>query len=1552
MRIPWPAFAGAALGLAGLPLPLAGQGFPNIPQTPGALLTPLLAPQQGRTAVIAYHNGWLYTVPEMPSSQPNSDFLVRRWNLANLSDVTVAETYDETNHPVMAHGYVHIGDYLALGDNWPPENPFSFRAVSPGVNQRTSTPGLNGPYDRGDLFQPWHINTYWSYNTEEIDDLAVLQKNGQVLATWDHIGETGVIGHPFIFGNLLIFASDQSRTGVAVYDIGDPANPRLLDVLKTGGPGGYWPELWGGDGKLYLVFPYQEPTQGMRVVDVTDPENLRLISDVTLPGAETMYVQFQDEYAFLGSHKVDMRTFTSVLRLDTEGKQVDTSQFLLPLGNLLATGGIGENQGLAIWAHQAAPDTRGPSVGYHIPRAGQTNYPRGAPISLLIHETLDSTTITPGTNFIVRPLGGAAITGKAVFAFDDILTFTPDQNLQTDTTYEVVLTGGGIKDAVGNGIEEYRFTFSTGATVSGNQPPSVTSFSSSLHPAVPGQSVTLSATASDPENNTLEYRFDFGDGTPRTSWSSSASTSHAYASAGRYFAKAIVRDASALTAVSVLTVTVTNETATRTPPRSTEVEVDETRRTIWTVNPDHGTVTALNADTLARRFEASVGADPRSLAIDGQGRAWVACRRDDRIARVQTDGTTLPPIPLDYGDAPHGIVVSPNGANAFVSLSGPGEVIRLNTSTGAITGRLALGPTARALALSPDGATLYVSRFISVQDHAEIWRVDTATMTLAGTIRLDKLGDNAHRDSTAEGKGTPNYLAGLAVSKDGARLLVASNKMNSDKGLLVGADLDQDNTVRNLLTVIDTATNDVIDSLDLDNSDCASAVAFSPLGDYFFVTLQGNNEIAVFDRFEVDRSAGLGGFVSRQTVGRSPRGLACDPVTGRLFVKNDLGRDLTVFELAEFYSEGRADFPRQTVATTTLEVLPAPVLRGKQLFHHASDPRMSGEGYLSCATCHADGGFDGRTWDFTGRGEGLRNTTSLNGLAGMRQGNVHWTGNFDEIQDFEHDIRNAFGGTGFLTNTQFASASTPLGPPKAGLDPDLDALAAYLASLDHERIPKSPHRAADGSLTAAAVSGQAIFVREGCATCHAGTEMTDGLLHDVGTTGTTSGSRLGGPLPGIETPTLRGLWESGPYLHDGNAKTLAEVFSTTGGTQVQAEIGTISGGGEITTEWTYYNNDQTVRGEALAQTWDGGNLTLDGIDGGSGGVGAITLRYSLGYSGGTVRVHVNGTNHTVNVNVTGNVPDWRYVNWQTVRVENVAFNAGPNNTIQISALSPNWLPLGLDEITVSPPAKLAAAEPHRRASRLNSTEKSQLEAFLLQLDGSPLAGTTATPPSTPVDLTVSDSAGEGLLLAWNDTPGTLSYRVFRGVTNDFASAEEIGTSTQRQYRDTAAPEADVFYYWVTGVNDEGESAPGEGVRYSALSEHGQPDLLIGPTPVKLTGDNVYDRTQQHLQTLRPRRGGITVLVLENDGAPDALVLRGTEGNRDFQVRYIQQGGGNVTGGIIAGGFTSGDPREKGNRFLIRTRHLGSATRFTSRISASAGSDPLRRDQVKLRVQVR
>src|SRR5688500_16960824 len=125
----------------------------------------------------------------------------------------------------------------------------------------------------------------------------------------------------------------------------------------------------------------------------------------------------------------------------------------------------------------------------------------------------------------------------------------------------------------------------------------------------------------------------------------------------------------------------------------------------------------------------------------------------------------------------------------------------------------------------------------------------------------------------------------------------------------------------------------------------------------------------------------------------------------------------------------------------------AAVLAGKRIFYNAEDTRMSLDSYISCASCHVDGDHDGQVWDFTDRGEGLRNTITLRGQGGQATAPLHWSGNFDEVQDFENDIRQFFGGSGFMADADFASRSQPLGAPKAGVSADLDALAAYVDSL-------------------------------------------------------------------------------------------------------------------------------------------------------------------------------------------------------------------------------------------------------------------------------------------------------------------------------------------------------------------------------------------------------------------------------------------------------------------------------------------------------------------------
>jgi hypothetical protein len=255
---------------------------------------------------------------------------------------------------------------------------------------------------------------------------------------------------------------------------------------------------------------------------------------------------------------------------------------------------------------------------------------------------------------------------------------------------------------------------------------------------------------------------------------------------------------------------------------------------------------------------------------------------------------------------------------------------------------------------------------------------------------------------------------------------------------------------------------------------------------------------------------------------------------------------------------GRYELPLlATLASVATEKLAANVLLGKKHFYDARDTRLARDRYMSCASCHNDGGHDGRVWDLTAQGEGLRNTIALRGRAGA-QGFLHWSNNFDEVQDFEGQIRAVAGGTGLMSDTLFyaGTRSTPLGDRKAGLSADLDALAAYVTSLN--AFDPAPARPSAGTLSTAAAAGKAIFIARNCAACHAGAAFTGSganTLVNIGTLKPSSGSRLGGPLTGIDVPTLRDVWATAPYLHDGSAPTLnAAVRAHAGVTISDADL--------------------------------------------------------------------------------------------------------------------------------------------------------------------------------------------------------------------------------------------------------------------------------------------------------------------------------------------------------------------------------------------------------------
>lgn len=1337
-RLLFVALAFAAPVLAQHSNPPTPLGFPNVARTPGERIAGIIAPNQGRTAIIAYHNGVLFTVPEAPSSNPGSDLQVRSWDIstpANLANPVQTAQLGVTWMPIEAHGYFKNGDWLQIGENYNFNlalEPWAFRASAGGGVTRERNPDFVCAGVRGCVFAPWILpSSFWTYNAPSGNARIAFGDFNNTVAEFDHLGLTGVLGHPFMLGNLLIYASTQERSGVATYDVSDPTNPLLLDVLKEGAPGGYWPELWGSAGKLYVVFPYRTAGNGMRVVDITDPTDLRFLADVPLPGDEAMYAQFQDEFAFIGSHKVDMRTFQSVLQLDNEldwsnsygsGTRISTSQFALPLGNLLVTGGAAPNQGMAIWAHQATPDTRGPSVGYHIPRSGQTHWPTNRlPVSLLIHETLESPTIINGDTFIVRPIGGDAVAGTLTLAFDDILTFTPDLAWATNTTYEVIIPQGGIKDAAGNGIEGYQFIFSTSGSVGGNSAPVVASLSANPQPLSPGGMLSVNAAASDANGDPLEYRFDFGDGSPKTAWSASSFADHNYAAAGHFQLNVQVRDNSG--ALSSRSQRVTVALPPLASAQSAPLVCAPAERRVFTIDPDNDRLTAVHADTLAVLYEVPVCDDPRSVAQAGSN-LWIACRGADGLdVRQAANGQLVEHLPLGYGSAPQDVASSLDGATVFTTLRGSGELRRFDANARVQTGSLALGSSAGAIAINASTDRVYVARHLSPRQHAEIWEVNASgALSLLRTLSVRKFGGTTNADGTGSGRGVANQIRSLVLSRDGQSLWFAANKANTERGTLVLDDLDEDNTVRNVLVGVQLSNGALLRQVDIDNSDSASAVALSPYGDDLIVALQGNNEVAVFDALSVASSAGVGGLTTRLAAGLAPQGVCSDAVSGRSFVKNFMSRSLSVLETAPLFASGDISVASSTVSTVTTEALSADVLQGKQIFYNAADPRMSAEGYMACASCHLDGDHDGRTWDFSGRGEGLRNTASLRGRSGMAQGNVHWTGNFDEIQDFENDIRGAFGGSGFLDDAQFAATSHPLGVPKSGLNGALDALAAYVASLGHESLPRSPFRQAGGGMTAQALQGESVFAGSGCMSCHSGAERTDsavglGNLHNVGTLRTSSGQRLGQPLTGLDTPTLLGVWATAPYLHDGSAATLEAVFTQAGGDVLPAESGAVSGGASLTepSVWTY--TDDTLRGRAGVR-FDGAGqaLTLSGINAGAGGSGAVEIRYSAGFNAlHTFTLNVGGNSYPIQFPNTGNNPGWQTTMWNSLYVDNVMYAAGANT---VSLVAAGGVSVTIDEVLVSLPEDRAAAAPHRSVLALDPEDQAALIAYLRQLDGS------------------------------------------------------------------------------------------------------------------------------------------------------------------------------------------------------------------------------------------
>jgi YVTN family beta-propeller protein len=533
------------------------------------------------------------------------------------------------------------------------------------------------------------------------------------------------------------------------------------------------------------------------------------------------------------------------------------------------------------------------------------------------------------------------------------------------------------------------------------------------------------------------------------------------------------------------------------PVSSAALAVSPDGATLAAVNPDSDSVTLLDAATLAVRAELGVGADPRTLSFTPGGeRLLVANHGAGTLSVIETRRARVVGE-VAAGALPYGVVAG--ARRAYVSLPAPPRVAVVDLESLEVVAEAAVGPFPAGLALEAGEARLYVTHLYA----GTVSVVDTNTLAVT-----------AIPAPAVEA----NLAQFVALSPDGARAFLPQTY--SFAGRL---DLAYDNAVRPMVAVLEAETAAFAAPLDLAAIDRSVnlpfAAALSPDGVRLYVLNAGSDDVSVID-------LASGQALGRLSTGRHPRGLALSPDGVRLYVNNTLDGTLDAFDTATFERIGGA--------TLTTLALPPDVLAGKRLFNSSAQP-MAADNWLSCATCHLDGGHDARTW--AGFPDGPRNTPALFGTAHTLP--LHWNGDLDEFADVEHTIRDIQGGAGLILGDAYPT----LGAPNYGRSAEMDALAAYLASLP---VPPSPYAPETEAERAAFIRGEHAFRRWGCAVCHLGAHYTDLAQHNTGIGDYALERRSTGPLPAFDTPTILGAWATAPYFHDGSAPNLIDTFFSAG----------------------------------------------------------------------------------------------------------------------------------------------------------------------------------------------------------------------------------------------------------------------------------------------------------------------------------------------------------------------------------------------------------------------
>lgn len=668
------------------------------------------------------------------------------------------------------------------------------------------------------------------------------------------------------------------------------------------------------------------------------------------------------------------------------------------------------------------------------------------------------------------------------------------------------------------------------------------------------------------------------------------------------------------------------------PTASSPIALSPDDRFVWVANPDNNSVSVVRVENDANQLvaEIPVGKEPQNVAISPNGATlYVTNTVSGTVSVIDTASRAVVNTIL-AGTEPYGLALTPNGRKLYVSNARSNDVTVIDALTNAPIGTIPnVGIEPRGIAITSDGDSsdldekVYVTQFlafdrpgtiIGADDYKEghVTVISTATDTVIKQIVLNPMVDTGFRSNGSALKripatnpatftvvtgAFPNYLNAVAIK--GNRAYLPNNAPSPDGPVRFNVN------VQAFLSVIDTASDVESQTQTINmnrgiNLEPPSEkrlflgvpwqIAFEHQSNEGWVVSSAANIIVkvVLDAngtptINAPQAAGDPGNIIRIKVGQNPRGIAINKADTRAYVMNEVSKNISIVNLLSNAELARV----RTAALPLAGSNEATVLLGKAIFNSGTGVdlpelgsigvignRLSSEGWSSCFACHAFGLTDGVVWIF---GTGPRRSLPLNGTFNPEdphdQKVLNYSAIFDEVQDFENNIRGTSGGLGLITLADGSQDPVldAFNPPNTGRSVQLDALSAYVA--EGIRSPISPARRLGFSSRERRLitAGRTLFEQAGCVICHSGAGWSSNrrdyplppggednpivagqltrFLRDVGTfdPAAINEIRQNGAAPlgaaGYNAPSLLGSFALGPLLHNGSALSFEDVLA-------------------------------------------------------------------------------------------------------------------------------------------------------------------------------------------------------------------------------------------------------------------------------------------------------------------------------------------------------------------------------------------------------------------------